>query len=332
MMFRANEPLRFLIPCPKKQTTTGNSADIVYTYCTTASALTLTLWDGGNNIVVAAAALSALGSAPYTGYSVAIYGSYMLLVVPTTALSGHAGGKWSAIVDYPAGGAPYDRGMASEYWGGTYEAMCAAADLISSLATASALSSLATTVGLVKTKTDGLPASATNEFANIRFKTDNLPNNTITTLGTLQTDVTAIKTATNGTNLATPLTAIKAKTDNLPSSPASAGDVAAVSTKLGTFSGGDDVATFLAAIEDKVVHIPPNPATAEAVDVLAMLLGSKGNIYASFHDGILTFCTGNFLANPGHVIVQQIAYYDDLEGTVPAANIETAKARKVYTP
>ncbi len=147
-----------------------------------------------------------------------------------------------------------------------------ATDITTNLATAQ------TAITAIKTKTDNLPAdtattlgtlatasslsTAQTAITAIKTKTDNLPADTATVLGTLAT----------GTNLATAqtaITAIKAKTDNLPSDPADASDIAAL------FS---TAAATQAAIKAKTDNLPSDPADASDIAAEFALVATAASL------------------------------------------------------
>jgi hypothetical protein len=147
------------------------------------------------------------------------------------------------------------------------------------LPNAGALTSLATQASVntiddfLDTEVAAILAAVDTEVAAIKAVTDALPD-----AGALTSLATQASVNTIDDFLDTEIAAIKAKTDNLPTDPADASDIAAsfttVNTKLDTID--DFLDTEVAAIKAKTDNLPADPA--DASDIAATLATIAGYI------------------------------------------------------
>lgn len=141
---------------------------------------------------------------------------------------------------------------------------------------------LDTEIAAIKAKTDGLPGDPADAsdialaFTSLNTKVDTIDD-------FLDTEVAAILAAVD-----TEVAAIKAKTDNLPSDPADASDIAAAFTSLNTKVDtiDDFLDTEIAAIKAKTDNLPASPAATSDIPSANAVADQVWDEVLSGHAGV----------------------------------------------
>jgi uncharacterized protein YunC (DUF1805 family) len=146
---------------------------------------------------------------------------------------------------------------------------------------------LDTEIAAIKAKTDGLPSDPADAsdiaalFVTVNTKLDTFDDLLDTEVASLQSSLNTIDDF-----LDTEIAAIKAKTDNLPSDPADASDIAAAFTSLNTKVDtiDDFLDTEIAAIKAKTDNLPSDPADASDIAASFASLTTAVNTIDDFLD------------------------------------------------
>lgn len=164
-------------------------------------------------------------------------------------------------------------------------------------------------------------ASVSADIAAVKAETASILTDTAE-IGAAGAGLTALASAANLATVDGVVDAIKAKTDNLPSDPADASDIAAafgtVNSTLGTIAGYID--TEIAAIKAKTDNLPSDPADQSSIEAI---LGTPAGASLAADIAAVKSDTAAILVDTGTTLQAELdgiqADTEDIQSRLPAA-------------